>query len=337
MKKIIFIFFLSFKLYCYNNYIVMANDSEMLKLFRDDNIRVVEIANDISKNYDGVIIHLGNQNIFDRGGLFYYETSQKNLFEFINIIKNQNKKIYFWFFDSFGSEAFLNLYYKHLEILDNLKPKLDKYNFDGIVLDLEWINYNLDNIEIQNNQKLNEIIMNVNKIFDKKVYNFTSLIEIDEENVKRGYDTLNYDNYFPMLYIKDGGFYQGKSGEPVPHINDNRIENLREFYKNNFYKTVVSLESGIILKNNNNFYFIRNFNKFDKDTEEIMKNLIKTREFNNKYYSIYEMKVDKDFLLKKNDDLNESLKKDQIIYFFKVNPQILSENDIIWEYFKFVE
>lgn len=333
---ILFLLFLNLNLYSKNNYIIIADDLTMLRLFRDDKNEIINIANDISKKYDGVILHLGNTVIFDKGGQFYYETSKKNLAEFINIIKSQNKQIYFWFFDTFGSKDFLSLYDKHQEILKNLKPKLEKYNFDGIILDLEWINYNKEELEIRNNSKLNEIILNVENTFNKKVYNFASLIENNEENNKRGYDQVNYHKLFPMLYIKDDGFYQGSFGEPIPFINDNRIDTLKDFYKNNFERTVVSLESGIILKKNNNYYFVRNFNSLNKDLIEISENLKKIREFNNKYYSIYEMQVIKKFKLRKNDDSFEDLKENQVVYIFKTNREILSEQDIIWEYFKFI-
>ncbi len=134
--------FLSLNLYGKNNYIVIADDLTMLRLFRDDKNEIINMAKDISEKYDGVVLHLGNTVIFDKGGQFYYETSKKNLSEFINTIKNQNKKVYLWFFDTFGSSDFSKLYDKHEEVLKNLRPKLNQYNFDGIILDLEWINYN---------------------------------------------------------------------------------------------------------------------------------------------------------------------------------------------------
>lgn len=334
-KLILILIVLNLNLYGSNNYIIIADDLLMLRLFRDDKNEIINMAKDISKKYDGVILHLGNTVIFDKGGQFYYETSKKNLSEFINIIKSQNKKVYFWFFDTFGSKDFLSLYGKYPEVIQTIKPELEKYDFDGIVLDLEWINYNEEGIEIRNNSKLEEIIFNLENIFDKKVYNFASLIESHEENEKRGYDKTNYHKFFPMLYIKDGGFYSGSFGEPIPFINDNRIEALKDFYKNNFERVVVSLESGIILKKNDNYYFVTNFNNTNKDLTGISENLKKIREFNNKYYSIYEMEVIKEFKLQKNDESYENLEKNQVIYIFKTNKEIISEKDIVWEYFKF--
>lgn len=336
-KLILFLMFLSLNLYGKNNYIVIADDLTMLRLFRDDKNEIINMAKDISEKYDGVVLHLGNTVIFDKGGQFYYETSKKNLSEFIKIIKNQNKKIYFWFFDTFGNEDFLKLYDKHQEVLKNLRPKLDEYDFDGIILDLEWINYNEVGAEIRNNSKLNEIIFNVENTFNKKVYNFASLIESPEENEKRGYNKEDYEKFLPMLYIKDGGFYKGNFGEPVPFINDNRIEALKGFYEKNFDKTVVSLESGIILKKNDKYYFVRNFNRLNKDLKDISENLKEIKEYKNKYYTIYEMEVIKEFKLRKNDESLETLEKAQIIFFFKTNREILFDKDIIWEYFKFID
>lgn len=338
IKKIILILvLLNLDLYGKNNYIIIANDLTMLRLFRDDKKEIINIAKDISEKYDGVVLHLGNTIIFDKGGQFYYETSKKNLFEFINIIKSKNKKVYFWFFDTFGSSNFLKLYDNHHIVLLNLKPKLAHYNFDGIILDLEWLNYSETKKEIRNNRKLEEIIFNVEKTFNKKVYNFASLIESHEENEKRGYDKENYKNFLPMLYIKDDGFYKGNFGEPVPFINDNRIEALREFYQKNFDRTVVSLESGIILKKNDNYYFVRNFNRLNKDLNEISENLKEIKNYQKKYYTIYEMEVLKKFKLWKNDETFEILEKNQIIYIFRTNREILFDKDIIWEYFKFID
>lgn len=338
MKRLILLLMLfNLDMYGKDNYIIIADDLTMLRLFRDDKNEIINIAKDIAKKYDGVVLHLGNTVIFNKGGQFYYDTSKSNLSEFIEIIKSQNKKVYFWFFDTFGSKDFLKLYSDHEEIIKNLKPKLEEYNFDGIILDLEWINYNVEGKEIRNNSKLEEIINNVETVFHKKVYNFASLIDNHEENSKRGYDKNNYHKLFPMLYIKDGGFYEGSFGEPIPYLNDNRIETLKMNYKDSFEKTVVSLESGIIVKKNNNYYFIRNFNRLNKDLMEISEHLKEIREFKNKYYSIYEMKVVKDYRLKKNDESYESLEENQIVYIFKTNRELLSDGDIIWEYFKFVD
>lgn len=336
-KIILILVLLNLELYGKNNYIIIADDLTMLRLFRDDKNEIINIAKEISEKYDGVVLHLGNTVIFDKGGQFYYETSKENLSEFIKVVKSQNKKVYFWFFDTFGSADFSKLYDKHEEVLKNIRPKLDQYNFDGIILDLEWINYSETGEEIKNNSKLKEIIFNVENTFNKKVYNFASLIESSEENEKRGYNKENYSKFLPMLYIKDGGFYKGNFGEAVPFINDNRIEDLRDFYKKNFDRTVVSLESGIILKRNDNYYFVRNFNRLNKDLEYISENLKEVRNYKHKYYTIYEMEVTKKFKLRKNDETLETLEKDEIIYIFKTNREILSDKDIIWEYFKFID
>ena len=61
------------------------------------------------------------------------------------------------------------------------------------------------------------------------------------------------------------------------------------------------------------------------------------RNYKHKYYTIYEMEVTKKFKLRKNDETLETLEKDEIIYIFKTNREILSDKDIIWEYFKFID
>ena len=49
------------------------------------------------------------------------------------------------------------------------------------------------------------------------------------------------------------------------------------------------------------------------------------------------MQVTDELRLQKNDETLETLEKNQIIYIFKTNKEILSDKNIIWEYFKFID
>lgn len=333
MKKIFFFLLINISLISSSNYIIMADDLSMLRLFRDDREQVINIAEEIGEKYDGLIFHLGSTVIFDRGGMFYYRTSQENLKEFINIINKKNKKVYFWFLDSFGSDAFIEIYNEYEEVMEKLFPKLEEFQYDAIVIDLEWINYNEIGLVLDNSKKFKEIILNIETKFKKKVFAFASVVDDEEENKKRGYGKIDYSKLLPMFYIKDAGFYEGTLGEPVAVYSEERIENLRAYYKENFEKIVVSMESGIILKRGNSFHFVRNFRKFDKDLDNIFENLKKTNEFNHKYYIIKEMKAMQDFYFEKNDESFEKINKDEKLYIFETKENFLLEGDIIWEYF----
>ena len=337
MKKTLVFLLFSISLFAKGNYIIMADDLAMLKLFRDDREKVISIAEEIASEYDGLIFHLGSTVIFSKGEIFYYNSSQENLKEFISIINKNNKKVYFWFLDSFGNNDFEKIYLEHLRVVDELSPKLQEFKFDGIVIDLEWINYNKDGVEIDNSKKLMEIIYNIEKVLNKEVFVFGSLINDEKENQKRGYNKKDYEKILPMLYIKDGGFYEGIKGNPVSFYTDSRIDDLKDYYKKNFKRIVVAMEHGIILKRNGDFYFVRNFGKFDKDINNILENLDLLEEFEYKYHTVKKMQSKKDFLLKKNDSSYEEISKNELLYLFETNKKLLSDEDIIWEYFKYID
>ncbi|MGM0509423.1 MAG: hypothetical protein ACQERZ_09760, partial [Fusobacteriota bacterium] len=258
--------------------VIMASDKDILRNFRDfDKNQMKEFAQNVSKKYDKVILHLGSQYVFKRGGPFFYKTSQNNLKVFSEELKKDGVEIYFWILDSFGGEGFLDIYNSHRDIIDENIEKLEQQDiyYNGIVIDLEWIN----NYGYENNNKYLEILKYLkDKIKDKELYSFASIIESPIENQKRGYteDKIKEisDGLIAMLYPMDGGFYLEK-GKLKLLLNDNRLDTIKKYLEKSGYKIAYSLVGGIIIEKNQKLYKIKNLISKDsinlEDTTEIYK------------------------------------------------------------------
>lgn len=267
--------------------IIIADDQKILNIFRDyDQSQIIELAHKIKK-YDKVILHLGAKRVFSRGHPFFYKTSRKNLSIFAEQLHKQNQKFYLWFLDSFGNEMFLNIYENHQLIIDSNYKQLEKLNFeyDGIVIDLEWINLNLEDETLNDNKTryLRVLKYLKDKFNDKELYSFISIVNDTEENLRRGYnekEILEYlNNIIVMLYIKDAGF-KLVNEELQPILKDNRIDNLRLYYNKSNYQTAVSLAGGVFLERDKNLYFLKTTNHFTYEEQSQLfyckeKNIIK--------------------------------------------------------------
>lgn len=319
------------------NYLVLADDSHLRNFFRDDKAGVIKLAEKIAAENKGVIIHLGNKVLFEQGGDFYYTTSKENLKNFCDIIKNSNKKVYLWFLDSYGNESFLDVYKVYLDCGNKLKNDLIswKINYDGIVLDIEWINESDTISGVDNSEKYLEILTNLKKVFlEKELMVFVPYIDSKSVNLKRGYneDKINALGVktLSMLYVKDGGFNM-ENGYPEPELTDTRVDDIRKYLYDNNYSAVMSIEKGVIVVRNNKPHFIRNITKTD---ESIYEKLVFSEEKINKYYTTKVYSANSDFLLKKNDGTNEQILKDEKIFIIEMKRDVLSDDDFIWEYFK---
>jgi len=316
--------------------IIIADDQKILEIFRDsDQNQIIELAQDI-REYDKVILHLGSQKVFSRGHPFFYRTSKENLSIFARQLKKQDQKFYLWFLDSFGSEMFLNIYNDHQQIIDSNYQYLKKLDFDyeGLVIDLEWINLGLKAGSDTNQARYLEVLEYLkNKFETKELYAFMSIVNDQQENISRGYpekEILKYlDNLIVMLYLKDSGFYLAE-GELKMTLRDNRIDSLREYYQANNYQTAVSLEGGIFLERDEILYFIKTTNNFSYHEQS---QLFYSNE--NKYYKTSGFILKKELILKRNDGQINRLKKGDRLHFLEINrDNLLIENDYIWEYFQ---
>jgi len=336
-KKLIFIFIIFFIVNHFANNIVhskgiiIAEDQRVLETFRSRNQNVIKNLAESVSEYDEVILHLGNKKVFTRGHPFFYKTSIENLEYFANQLDKQDQKLYIWFLDSFGSESFLEIYEDYQEIIKtNLKTinEID-LDYDGIVIDLEWINLGSGN----NSKKYLEVLEYLSKeIGSKKLFAFMSIIDNESENINRGYnekEILKYvDNIIAMLYIKDGGFYLKDSKLKFP-ISSNRIEDLRKYYNANNYRVAVSLEGGIILEREERLYFIKSTNKFAYNDK-----VVKLYTDEKEYYRVTGFVPQESFYIKRNDGIKAKIiEEDRIHFLYVKDNNLLKEKDFIWEYY----
>jgi hypothetical protein len=311
--------------------IIIAEDQMILETFRSRNQKVIKNLAESVNEYEEVILHLGNKKVFTRGHPFFYKTSIENLELFANQLDKQDQEFYIWFLDSYGSESFLEIHKDYQEIIEtNLKTinEID-LDYDGIVIDLEWINLGSGN----NSEKYLEVVEYLSKeIGNKKLFVFTSIIDNVSENISRGYkekEILQYvDNIIAMLYIKDGGFYL-KDGKLKLSISSNRIEDLRKYFNDNNYRIAVSLEGGIILEREERLYFIKSTNKFIYNDK-----VVKFYTDEQEYYKVKGFIPQESFYIKRNDGIEAEITEEDRIHFLSVKDNnLLKEKDFIWEYY----
>ena len=311
--------------------IILANNSELITIFRDHEDQLTtDLIADL-QTYDRVVLHLGAKKVFIRGNAFFYKTSQANLKLFAKKLQKNDQQLYLWFLDSFGGESFLDIYNNYRAIIDANYEVLEELDLDykGIVIDLEWINLNTN----QNNQKYLEILRYLDKKFaNKEIYAFASIIDNREENQSRGYDEekmLNYlDNIIAMLYVGDGGYYL-KGEQMYLYLSMPRIEQLRKYYEQHNYQVAVATVGRIILERNNNLYFIKSATEFDYFEET--KRLYNREE---KYYTVSGYQPQNEFYLRRNDGVREKITKEDKLHFLRLKQnKLLQEKDYIWEYF----
>ena len=90
MKNKILVFFI-FNLLLFsesisNKYnIIIADDDKLRPLFQNNPQILEKIAQKITINNLGAVIHLGNRVIFDKGGDFYTTSSKENLKTFVKV------------------------------------------------------------------------------------------------------------------------------------------------------------------------------------------------------------------------------------------------------------
>lgn len=311
--------------------IILAEDQIILETFRSRDQQAIQNLAENINEYEEVILHLGNKKVFTRGHPFFYKTSIENLELFANQLDEQGQEFYIWFLDSFGSDSFLEIYEDYQKIIDSNLNKLDDINldYDGIVVDLEWINLDSEN----NSEKYLEVLSYLRKeIGDKKLFVFTPIIDNKSENIRRGYqekEILKYvDNIISMLYIKDGDFYL-KDGELKLSLSTNRIEELRNYFNDNNYRIAVSLEGGIILEKEERLYFIKSTNKFVYK-EKVLKAYTNEK----KYYEVEGYVPKESFYIERNDGRKVEITAADKLHFLNIKSNnLMKEKDFIWEYY----
>ena len=156
--------------------IIIGFDSSVVSIFKHKNAEEIKLlAEDVSTKYDKVIIHLGRKYPFTKS-YFSDSTSRTNLKNFCELLSLRNIKVYMWILDSYGSENFDKLYIEHENIIDDATERLNDYkiSYNGIVVDMEWINYP----EGKNNDNYINILKYLRKkLGNKELLAFTPIIE----------------------------------------------------------------------------------------------------------------------------------------------------------------
>ncbi len=315
--------------------IVIANDEKLYALMNTTNTNEWEIVKkNIKNNYKKVILHLGSTVVFDKGGIYETSIAQNNLIAFSNFLKQEKIELYLWFLDSHGSDEFEGIYSNYKTVVISTIEKLDSLEifYKGIAFDLEWIN----KPKAYNNLKLLEICKFVSENLhpSKKFFLFASLNENNIENVKRGY-LVEYlyeyiDGFLGMVYPRDGGISFEETTKPF--LDSKRIKSLAKFYKKINSQVVFSVESGLILFRNNNFYFIKTI--LFSDELKQFENSSKILHYKDKNIELNEIVMLENSKVVRNDGVEEVISKNDKLFYLEVNKnEILKKNYIYWEYF----
>ena len=350
MRKLIcvLLLLLSFCFKAHSNGIIIGFDTSIVSIFKyKDAEQVKVLAENVALKYDRVIIHLGRKYPFTKS-YFSDENCKNNLRIFCDLMHAKNVKVYLWLLDSFGNENFNKLYSEHRDIIDDAISRLQTYNvyYDGMVVDLEWINYEKDtSIKNQESRQKKKIIKNNSKfinvlkymrskINNKELFAFVPIIENRKVNSSRGYDMKNIlkyaDNVIAMLYVINSDLCKSGDMHIQPCMNDSRINELRSFFKKKNILTAISLNQGIITKNDEGTFV---FSKPVRDeTDEIFNKLMLSDKDNYKNYEVKQYNSITDFEFVNEEGVTEKVEKEENVYYIKFSKSFLKKDDFIWEY-----
>jgi len=313
--------------------IIIGSGENIRTKFRDStDTQITDFALDLAKSYNKVILHLGQAHSFERGGLFFYKTSKRNLVTFSKVLKERQVNLELWMMDSFGAAAFEKIHTLHqtiilgnLEFLNNLGV-----DYESIIVDLEWINLPKGD----NGVKFQNILMLLKeKTVNKTIKAFVPLVDDEAENRARGYDQDALQNMgielIPMLYIIDGGFYE-KNNTLLPYLDDKRVRQLKRYYSQKGYVAAISLESGFIIKKEGKHFFVKTV---QHDKHSVFENLEVTNNIDSQYFQMIGLKANRPFQLEKNDLTPEQIRKNQEIFWIKIKPTIIDEDSYVWRYY----
>ena len=312
--------------------IIIADEKQQTIIFNSDANTVSSFADSISNSYSKVIIHLGRSFVFRRGNIYTSKKSQQNLVLFCDILKRNNVKLYLWQLDSYGGSSFLKIYSQYKEIISENMDIIDSLNiqYDGIVVDLEWIN----NDEYDNSERFLELM----KFFRERIGNkdlkyFASLIDNHEVNRKRGYSVSKLPEIqaFPivMLYPSDGGFYFHRRKLKL-HLDDARIKELKLFHKFNGWNVAVSFTADYYINYHGKAIKIDK-KMLEKDSVLLNYFIVKSREYKN--YKIHTYKSKNKTLLYDLKGNKFEFAENSVLYKFEMKKTILENNYYIYEYF----
>jgi len=312
--------------------IVLADETRQKELFNQSSESVLVFADSLSARYNRVIIHLGQRFVFDRGNIYSSPQSKRNLQLFCSRIQQNKGEVILWLLDSHGSKKFKEVYGIHKDLIRVNLDSLRALNipYDGIAVDLEWINLPRGN----NNSEFAGIMKTWRDSLskEKRLYYFATLIDDEKENRARGYDTGELARYanspLAMLYVVESGF-SAKKKKIVPEMSENRALSLLDYYQKQRWEICYSMHrawyvvhkrkvvelllpeyagSRLVLKSS------EEINRFLRITDFVFPGKIRVQTKNNKTIKI-------------ND-------KDRIVLVEATQPGI-DAGYFIWEYFDF--
>ena len=313
--------------------IIVADEAQQTMLFNSSSTSVLAFADTLAKHYDKVILHLGRGFVFRRGNIYTSQLSRTNLSLFCARLNQKNVQVYIWFLDSFGSESFKKLYAQHEEMIDENLEELNKLGiqYQAIVVDIEWINleepdHNADFIAIMKylRKKIGE---------NTALHFFASLTNLESENQKRGYTTLEIMKYatspIVMLYPTESGYNKGFM-KIYPRMNDKRINDLTHYFAKKNWSVVISMHEPWLIINNNRIIEI---NK-PENKIEFRKALLKFKKIKETDYMKFSYFIlTKDFEFTSIDNKKIKLDKKDKIIIAHVKSDLIKPDYYLWEYF----
>ncbi len=316
--------------------IVIADEKRQTILFNSSSSNIISFVDTIASQYDKVIIHLGRGSVFQSGNIYSSKTSRENLQLFCKLLDEKKISLYLWFFDSFGSESFLELYKNHTTMLDENMDEIEKLGlkYKGIVVDIEWINLENEN----NNKKFITLLENIRKRigYNCDLQYFATLTNDEEENEARGYSTSKCKKYaipIVMLYATSSGF-SASWGSIQPRMDDKRIKTLSDYFSKKNWDVVVSLHQPwlIISKKRTiefeipfpNSTFSSNYLNFRKKKET-------------KYYTFEYYKLTQNVNVNSTNKKELTLKRGEKIVKGKLRKESIQPNYYLWEYYNILD
>lgn len=341
MKKcfLILLIIFSFSI-IFSQAIIIGRSNIIISMFENYNEQQIKgLAEDISMNYNKVVLNLGARYPFRHGGLFQNEKRIKNLEFFSKYLNDLGLEFYLWIFNTYGSEQFIDLYLdKDNLINENIRAfeELDII-YDGVIIDLEWINIDIrkgfDAMSCFNNPKYLEFIGLLRETLpkEKKLMAFASIMDNNEENYARGYDLYKMfdilDTVIPMLYIEDDSFVY-RNNKLTPLINDRRIDSMLDFYKNySQIEIATSINKGLIVYRNDRYSLIRSIS-----IEDLPNGLNLIEIDTNKYYTIKKYRVTRSITILRNDGRYVHLRTGETVYYYYPNDNLIQKAKFIWNY-----
>ena len=330
--------------------IIISNQADQTELFQKGDSVVLQFAKQIADTYTEAVIYLGNDLISSPGNIYSSPACQHGLFVFCRELQYRGVVVILGMFNSVGGDAFDELYNKHRDLIIQNFKKINalKIGYDGIAVDIQWINKTgKGKMELTEQKKevhskeFKEILTLIRKNLNAKkktylgppqLYYFCSLVESEKENSNRGYNIKELKKIgaqpFLVLNPAESGFVIEKD-KLNPSLSETQFLQLKSFYNKMGWKTVVSLAPAYIIRSNSEVKTIST-QTFQKIINE--SGFTNLGEERSKAYSISMVQL-QDSIVQYQDSIKKERNYWAFIYKFKMNSRMINQEDFVWEYF----